>query len=91
MKKTIGTEERKLLTAELLKKALETVKPDSRKRRSMAMAYSSLLNYFNIAHDLRRYRGNYKPKEKREIPKIAMFFLVVFESLTHNVMSQTLS
>ncbi len=57
-----------LLTAELLVKALKTVKPDSRKRWKMAIAYNSLLNHFNIEHDLKRYRGNYQPKAKRQIP-----------------------
>ena len=40
---------------ELLKKALDTTKPDSRKRRGMAIAYSALLNYFEIQHDLNKY------------------------------------
>ena len=57
-----------LLSEELLIKALLTVKPDTYKRKSMASAYSCLLNYFNIEHDLKRYRGNYKPNDKREIP-----------------------
>ena len=57
-----------LLTTELLIKALKTVKADSRKREIMCNAYSSLLNYFDIEHDLKRYRGNYQTKIKREIP-----------------------
>ena len=57
-----------LLTADLLIKALETVKPDSRKRKSMAIAYSALLNHFEIKHDLNKYRGNYQASTKRIIP-----------------------
>lgn len=57
-----------LLTPDLLKQALETTKADSRKRRGMAIAYSALLNYFEIKHDLNKYKGNYKPITKRVIP-----------------------
>ena len=57
-----------ILTPELLKKALDTTKPDSRKRRGMAIAYSALLNHFEIKHDLNKYKGNYKPSIKRIIP-----------------------
>lgn len=58
----------KLLTVELLKKAIQTTQADSRNRRGMVIAYCCLLDYFKIDHELRKYRGNYAPKKKREIP-----------------------
>ena len=45
-----------ILTPELLKQALDTTKPDSRKLRGMAIAYSALLNHFEIKHDLNNYK-----------------------------------
>lgn len=57
-----------LLTAELLKKALLTTPPDSRKRRGMAIAFGALARHFGIEHDLNKYQGNYQPKKKRQIP-----------------------
>lgn len=58
----------KLLTVQLLSKALKTTKPDSRKRRGMTIAFGALLNYFEIEHDLNQYKGNYAPSKKRDIP-----------------------
>ncbi|MGL5836778.1 MAG: hypothetical protein ACRC1Z_26640 [Waterburya sp.] len=60
----------KLLTADLLRKAVKTTKADSRKRRGMAIAFGALLNYFNIEHDLNQYKGNYAPTKKRDIPTL---------------------
>jgi hypothetical protein len=60
----------KLLTVDLLRKALKTTMPDSRKRRGMAIAFGALLNYFDIEHDLNKYKGNYAPTVKREIPTL---------------------
>lgn len=60
----------KLLTADLLVKAVRTTNPDSRKRRGMAIAYGALLNYFEIENDLSSYKGNYAPITKRLIPSL---------------------
>lgn len=60
----------KLLTADLLVKAVKTTAPDSRKRRGMAIAYGALLNYFEIENDLSSYKGNYAPTKKRIIPSL---------------------
>ncbi|MEM8829503.1 MAG: hypothetical protein AAGE96_09115 [Cyanobacteria bacterium P01_G01_bin.19] len=60
----------KLLTVQLLRKAIKSTQPDSRKRRGMAMAYSVLLNYFEIDNDLAAYKGNYQPTKKRIIPSL---------------------
>ena len=57
-----------LLTSKLLVEALKSVKPDTHKRKVMSFAYSSLLNHFNIEHDLNRYSGSYQSKKKRTIP-----------------------
>ena len=59
-----------LLSTELLKKALLTTEPDSRKRRGMTIAYNALLKHFNIESDLNKYKGNYQPKIKRQIPAL---------------------
>lgn len=59
-----------ILSYELLKKALLTTNPDSRKRRGMTIAYRALLNHFNIEHELNKYKGNYQPTKKRIIPTL---------------------
>lgn len=59
-----------LLSAELLKKALLTTVPDSRKRRGRAIAYCALLSHFKIDNDLNKYKGNYQPQAKRQIPTL---------------------
>jgi integrase len=59
----------KLLTTELLVKAIKTTMPDSRKRQGMVIAYGALLNYFQIENNLGSYKGNYAPK-KRIIPSL---------------------
>ena len=59
-----------LLSDELLKKALLTTAPDSRQRRGMTIAYNALLKHFNIESDLNKYKGNYQPKIKRQIPTL---------------------
>lgn len=56
-------------TADLLKSALiNSSEADSRKRKGRAIAYSALLNFLDIKHDLTRYKGSYKPTKKRELP-----------------------
>ncbi len=57
-----------LLSAELLKKALLTTPPDSHKRRGMTIAFGALARYFDIENDLNKFKGNYQPKKKRQIP-----------------------
>ncbi len=58
----------KVLSVDLLRNAIKTTKPDSRKRRGMVIAFSALLNYFEVEHDLNKYKGNYSPTTKRVIP-----------------------
>jgi integrase len=36
----------------------------------MAIAYGALLNYFEIEHDLNKYKGNYTPTLKRDLPSL---------------------
>lgn len=60
----------KLLTVELLRDAVKTTIPDSRKRRGMTIAFGALLNYLEIEHDLNKYKGNYAPTKKRIIPSL---------------------
>ena len=57
-----------LLSVELLKSALLTSEPDSRQRKFMTTAYCALLRHFQIENDLNKYKGNYQPKIKRQIP-----------------------
>ena len=57
-----------LLSVELLKSALLTSEPDSRQRKFMTTAYCALLKHFQIENDLNKYKGNYQPKTKRQIP-----------------------
>lgn len=59
-----------VLRASLLKKALLTTRADSRERRGMAIAYRALLNHFEIKNDLNKYKGNYSPTIKRQIPTL---------------------
>ena len=59
-----------ILTEQLLLKALPQTKPDSRQRRGMTIAYCALLKHFNIESDLNKYKGNYQPTIKREIPTL---------------------
>ena len=57
-----------LLSVELLRNALLTNEPDSRQRKFMTTAYCALLKHLGIENDLNRYKGNYKPVAKRQIP-----------------------
>ena len=57
-----------LLSVELLKKALLTTEPDSRQRKFMTTAFCALLKHFQIDNDLNKYKGNYQPVRKRQIP-----------------------
>lgn len=57
-----------LLSVDLLRKALLTTEADSRTRRGMTIAFNALLNYFEFEQDLNKYKGNYQPKKKRDIP-----------------------
>lgn len=60
-----------IVTAELLKEALlNSSEPDSRKRKGRAIAFGALLNFLEIKHDLNRYKGNYQPTKKRQIPTL---------------------
>ena len=59
-----------ILTVELLKKALLFTAPDSRQRRGMTIAYNALLKHFNVDSGLNKYKGNYQPTTKREIPTL---------------------
>lgn len=60
----------KILNEKLLIEALLTTRADSRKRRGMALAYGKLLDYFEIEHELKKYKGNYAPNKKRSIPTL---------------------
>lgn len=58
-----------LVTTELLKLALlNSSDPDTRKRKGRTIAYSALLNFLDINHELNKYKGNYQPTTKRKIP-----------------------
>lgn len=59
-----------LLSAELLKKALVNAEPDSRTRRGRTIAYCALLAHFEIDNNLKKYKGNYQPGVKRQIPTL---------------------
>lgn len=56
-------------TEELLKSALlNSSEAGTRKRKRRTLAYSALLNFLNIKHELKKYSGDYKVEKKRQIP-----------------------
>jgi integrase len=60
-----------VVTSELLKIALlNSSQVDTRKRKGRTIAYSALLNFLEIKHDLNKYKGNYQSTKKRKIPTL---------------------
>jgi integrase len=60
-----------IVSDQLLKSALlNSSEPDTRKRKGRTIAYGALLNFLEIKHDLNKYKGNYQPVKKRNIPTL---------------------
>jgi integrase len=56
------------LSEDLLKRALESIEPDSRQRLRYAIAYGALAKFAGLSVDLSELKGSYQPKIIREIP-----------------------